>query len=487
MSLAVALNNARTSLLTTAKQISVSGRNITGASEAGYTRKIAQSTTGFDGSSHIVSVARATDLALFYRVVSAHSSAAGQSALADGLDRLHDTIGDTADGSSPAARIGDLTNALRALADSPSDMTLAQTVVNAAQDVVSTLANASQVVTDVRNDADAAMASSVDTINDLLGQFAELNTQIVRGTTTGTDVNEALDHRDTILAALSQEIGITVVMRSDNDMAIYTDGGVTLFDKTPRTVEFDATASLPTGVAGGAIRVDGVPVTGDSATMPLRSGRLAGLASLRDEIAPAYQSQLDEMARGLVEAFAETDQSGGGGPALAGLFTWTGGPGVPASGVAVPGLATSLHVNPGADPAQGGSLYALRDGGVNGADYRYNPGGAASFSDRLNGVLDDLDAARAFDASGLPSDVSLLDLGTASVSWLEGLRSSTTQSADYQNTLLSRASEALSNATGVNMDDEYALQLQLEQSYAASSKLIGIIQQLFETLLDAVN
>ena len=486
MSLAVALNNARTSLLTTATQISVSGRNIAGASEDGYTRKIAQPTTAFDGSSHISSIGRASDLALFYRMVSAQSSATSQEALSAGLDRLHGTIGDTADGASPAALIGDLTNALRALADAPSDRSLAQSVVAAAQDIVTKLANASQAVSDVRDDADAAMADSVDTINGLLQRFGELNTQIVRGTTIGTDVTEALDDRDAILAQLSQEIGITVVARGDNDMAIYTDSGVTLFDKLPRSVTFAASSSLPVGVAGSAVLVDGVPVTGDSATMVLRSGRLAGLASLRDDIAPAYQSQLDEMARGLVEAFAETDQSGGGGPALAGLFTWTGGPGVPASGVAVPGLARNLAVNAAVDPAQGGTLDRLRDGGMNGIDYNYNLGGAASFAERLGGVLDDLAAPRAFAATGLPSGVSLLDIGTASVSWLEQLRSNTAQSADYQNTLLSRASEALSNATGVNMDDEYALQLQLEQSYAAASKLIAVVQQLFETLLESI-
>ena len=45
---------------------------------------------------------------------------------------------------------------------------------------------------------------------------------------------------------------------------------------------------------------------------------------------------------------------------------------------------------------------------------------------------------------------------------------------------------ALSNAVGVNLDDEYAQQLQLEQSYQASSKLITVVNSMFQTLLDAV-
>jgi flagellar hook-associated protein 1 FlgK len=56
----------------------------------------------------------------------------------------------------------------------------------------------------------------------------------------------------------------------------------------------------------------------------------------------------------------------------------------------------------------------------------------------------------------------------------------------YQETLLAQASEALSNATDVNMDDETALMLQLEKSYSASAKLISVINQMLQTLLNSV-
>ena len=42
------------------------------------------------------------------------------------------------------------------------------------------------------------------------------------------------------------------------------------------------------------------------------SGKLAGLATLRDDATVTYQSQLDEIARGLIETFAESDQIGRG-------------------------------------------------------------------------------------------------------------------------------------------------------------------------------
>jgi len=487
MSLAVALNNARTSLLTTAKQISVSGRNIAGADDPNYTRRIGNQSTTADGSSRIVSIARAMDLGLFTRVLGSKSSAAGQQALLDGLERLHDAVGDTNSGTSPAARIAALASALQAQANAPTDRSLAQATLTAAGAVVTSLTNATAAVTSVRNEADARMVASVDRVNDLLGQLGPLNTAIVRGTHTGEDVTEALDHRDAILAELSEEVGITTVQRADNDIAVFTDSGVPLFDKIARTVTLQPSASLVPGTTGNAVVIDGVPVTGANATMALRAGRLTGLAALRDTVAPAYQAQLDEMARGVVEAFAEADQSGGGGADLAGLFTYGGGPAIPPAAALVDGLALTLQVNPAVDPAQGGSLDRLRDGGINGVAYSYNTTAAASFSDRLEGLIAEIGAARGFDSdAGLQSGVSVLDFGTASVAWLEDLRQATTIDVEYQNTVLAHTTDALSNASGVNIDEEYAKQLQLEQSYAASSKLIGIIDQLFKTLLEAV-
>ncbi|MBN8995435.1 MAG: flagellar hook-associated protein FlgK [Rhizobiales bacterium] len=487
MSLALALNAARSSLLTTAKQLAVSSRNIAGADDATYTRKSTAPVTNADGSVYASAVTRATNSALLNRLSVVTSGVQSQQAILDGLTRLQETIGDTTDTTSPAAQLGALTSALQALANAPSNTSLAQAVVTAAQGLAGSLNSATATVTSVRSQADADIATSVSKVNDLLSQFQQLNTQIMRGTSMGEDVTDAMDDRDAVITQLSEQMGITVVYRDNNDIALYTDSGVTLFDKSARSVTFQASQTLTPGTTGNAVYVDGVPVTGANAAMPLQSGKLVGLTQLRDTIAPTYQAQLDEMARGLVEAFAETDQSGGGGAALAGLFTWSGGPAVPASGTAVAGIAGSLTVNAAVDPSKGGSTALIRDGGINGAAYQYNATGAVGYSTHLQDLVDGMSASRAFDSSAaIGTATSLSAFATASVSWLSAARSTASTAVDYQNTLLSRASEALSNATGVNMDDEYALQLQLEQSYQASSKLVGIVTQMYDALLQAV-
>ncbi len=87
---------------------------------------------------------------------------------------------------------------------------------------------------------------------------------------------------------------------------------------------------------------------------------------------------------------------------------------------------------------------------------------------------------------GFGPTASLQSLASLSGSWIENARQSASQSVEYQTTLLGHASEALSNATDVNMDDETALMLQLEKSYSASAKLLSVIDQMLKTLLSIV-
>ena len=49
-----------------------------------------------------------------------------------------------------------------------------------------------------------------------------------------------------------------------------------------------------------------------------------------------------------------------------------------------------------------------------------------------------------------------------------------------------RTSEALSNVTGVNIDEEMSLLLDLEHSYQASAKLVQTVDNMLAALLAAV-
>ena len=268
-------------------------------------------------------------------------------------------------------------------------------------------------------------------------------------------------------------------------MSIYTDSGATLFQDMPRSVSFTPTSTYVDGVVGSPVTVDGVPVTGASSPMPIQSGALAGYAELRDTLAPQYEAQLDQVAGGLIDAFAESDQSNSSQPILPGLFTTSGATTVP-TGSDSTGLAAAIEVSATVDPSQGGNAALLRDGGINGSDYVYNTTGASSFTGRLQQLAGAIGSTRSFDASaGLGTSASLTDYANASVSWLQGENSQASNASDYQNALATQATSALSNATGVNLDAEMTTMLSLENTYASSAKLLTTINSMFSALLNA--
>ena len=485
MGLSLALNTARTSLLASSSQIAVASRNIAGANDPTYSRKIAMLVSG--GGSITVTTVRAADAALYGRQLASTSGAAERDAVLQGIKTLSQTVGDTNEATAPTARLSALNAALEAAANEPDNLILARAAVDRGNELALSLRTAADAVHAVRKEADTGIATSVTRINDLLVQYDGANRLVMKGTATNADISDALDNRERILSQLAEEVGITTVEREGGDLAIYTDSGVPLFERSARTVSFTPTTAFAAGSVGGVLKIDGVAVTGPASPMPLISGRIAGLVELRDTFAPTYEAQIDALAGALVDAFAETDKVPPIGAARAGLFV--AGAGIPAPGAAARmGLASLIRINPGVDPALGGDPTLLRDGGMNGTDYRSNTTPAeAAYSGRLRELTSAFGAERVFDSgSVLSGPATLSSYANASAGWLEALRKETAGEADYQNTMLGRATEARANVVGVNGDDELALTMQLERSYGAAAKILSVVDELMQTLLNAV-
>jgi flagellar hook-associated protein 1 FlgK len=500
MSLSSALNIINSAFVANAAQSAVISSNISNAGTKSYAREIANLVTTSGGGVQVASVGREANVALLEQVNSSTSQAAYQQALSDGLTTLANTVSDsssatsasgaTANGNSPSAMLANLQSALETYDASPSSSAAAQAVVTGAADLAQSLNTGATAVQSVRETADSDMASAVNTVNSLLTQFTSVNATIMSGTAAGADVSSAQDTRDSILTQLSQQIGISTVANPDGSTSIYTDSGVTLFQGgSPRTVSFTATATYTDGSTGNAVIVDGVPITGSSSPMAIQSGALAGLANLRDVVAPQYGAQLDQIAGGLVSAFAESDQTGGSSATLPGLFTFPGATGVPST-AATTGLASEIEVNANVDPSQGGDVNRLRDGGIadpTNSAYTYNTTNAASYTGRITQLISATTANQTFGGTtGLGTSSSLSDYANSSVSWLQSQHQAVSNQLDYQNSLVSQATTAASNATGVNLDTEMTNMLTIENSYTTTAKLLTTVNAMFTSLLNAV-
>jgi flagellar hook-associated protein 1 FlgK len=499
MTLSSAYNIVSSSFASTAAQSAIIARNISNANTPGYSREIANQITNAYGGSDVASVSRVANAALLDQLNVSTSESASQGAISAGLATLAQTVDDSAsassstgpteNGNSPSALMGNLQSALATYAASPSSEAAGQAAVTAAGQLASSLNAGAAAVQQVRSQADADMATSVASINSLLSQFSAANSTIVNGLAAGTDVTAAQDQSDSLLTQISQQVGISTTTNANGSTSIYTDSGVLLFQNIPQTLTFQPSGALASGVAGNAVMVNGVPLTGANAPMAAQSGALAGYAQLRDTIAPAYGAQLDQIAGGLVSAFAEAPgTTGSTAPTLPGLFTYPGATGVPTTG-AMTGLASEIEINPNVDPAQGGDVDLLRDGGIaspGASTYTYNTTGAADYSTRISQLMNATSVDQSFNSAvGLGASGTLASYASASVAWLQGQNSQASDAASYQSSVVSQASSALSNATGVNLDTEMTNMLNIENSYTTSSKLLTTVTAMFTALIDA--
>ncbi len=486
--LSSALNYAVSGLSVASAQSAAAARNIAFAQDTNYSRRTADIVSLPGGGAGISAFSRSADKLLLDQLLAATSRAAGRDAALDSISRLSQTISDPQDGTSVAAHVANLQVSLRSFEADPSSPLLASASVTAAKSVSTALNEASDAVQSVRQQADDGMAASVGRINTLLGQFKVANDAVVRGSGTVSDLADSLDQRDRILKSLSEELGIRTTTRSNNDLAIYTDGGVTLFEGTARKVEFAPTAAFDATTQGAAVYVDGVKITGGPSPMPALTGKLAALAEIRDTISNTFQLQLDETARGLITMFAEKDQGTPSAlPDVAGLFTDGSSTALPLSSGMPSGLASRIRVNTLADPATGGNPALLRDGGFGGPSYIYNTAATPSFQSRLTQLQGSFDEQLPFQSEArLGTSATIKSFSAGSAGWIESLRQSANMARETGLAQKTRSAEALSRVTGVNIDEEMSAILDLEKSYQASAKIIAAIDSMLNSLMEAI-
>lgn len=483
MSLTTALNIAQSSLLASSRQTSIVSRNIADASNPDYARRLAVVASMGPGA-RVVQIQRAANEELFRQNLSALSAWSGQSTLSSGMNRLQLAVNGAENAASASTAIGALQQALQLYATSPSNQNLGISVVEAAQQVVRSLNDGAQAIQDFRTRTDGEIATAVAELNSLLARFQDANREVVNGTRAGADVSDALDQRDAILKKIAEYVPVSTFLRGDNDMVITTGDGTMLFETVPRTISFVPSLGYQAGDLGSAIHIDNVPLAAGPANGAEANGKLSGMLQLRDGVAATMQAQLDEIARGLITAFAETGPSDNL-PPMTGLFTWPGAPAIP-SGVppivVENGLAGDIRVNAAVvnNPA------LLRDGGINDPAYIVNNDGPSyaglliAYGDRLDKPMDFAPSA------GIAISSSVSSYSANSIGWFEGVRQRATTAADNKEALAARSAEALSNDTGVNVDTELSLLLDLEHTYQASARIMSSVNQMLDSLLEAV-
>jgi len=297
----------------------------------------------------------------------------------------------------------------------------------------------------------------VDQLNSDLKGVYTLNQQIFAATGNNQPTGNLEDQRDQLITQISAITNVSAFPRGQGQIALYTPDGVSLLDGVPDT--FTDTAGVITNssgldvtndLKGGSLQAE-VQFTATASGTPSSLPGVNTIQKLQNQlvdIVKAFTTNSAGPPQTFANAYNPTNTSG------ADFFTSTGND--PSTFAVNPSLITDPTGIPTANVANV----------------------AATFSNNYN--FTDASAGLALPSAtytGLVTNV-LSGFQQAANSLSTQSQSATAQTSYYQ--------QSLSNATGVNVDNELVNLTTLQNSYAASAHVISTIAQLFNDLMATI-
>lgn len=300
MDIRSAYSAALSSLNATQYASSITSTNIANANVEGYSaQRVNTATTYSDGSAvgvGVSSVSAYVNENLFKSYVSAVSQTTYAQTTADHLSQLLDQYGAVDSGSALADLITDLETALADLSVTPESQTVKNTVLNAADQLASTLNDLSSDVQQQRENVDGDIENAVTTVNQALTEIEDLNREISVKTALGENTSALEDARAQALLTVSENMNVSYFTTNTNELHVYTTGGLPLVDSRAHELSYESTNNVNAATSFDDITLDGRDVTNQ-----LSGGTIGALVDLRDETIPARQEELDALAGALAD------------------------------------------------------------------------------------------------------------------------------------------------------------------------------------------
>ncbi len=478
MSLSVALQAALSGLRANQVGIDLVSRNVSNATTEGYTRKTVPQTpllVGGQGAGvELGQVTRQVSDQLQRQVRQGLSQAANLGTIDDFLGRLELSFGKPGDNTSLGNAVSKLADSFRTLANSPESVTAQNEVIARAEELATTLNDLGDSVQALRSEAERGIADSVAKINGLLSDIEKLNAQIVTANSAGQSTADLEDQQDRKLDELSKEIGINYYRRDNGQITITTESGRTLLDGVAHQLQFNASAQV-TSIAAYPGSLNGVTIDGidlfqaPPVTPPMTevgSGRLAALADLRDRILPQAELQLDELASVMTQQFMgltpplELFQDGGATYNVANIT----------------GYAQRISVN----QTVVSQSWRLRDGTAAALPSTTTP----SDGTLPRAVIDMFTAVQTFSGTtGLGTQFTFSQYGATFVGYQANQRQTASDRLSNQEAINDALTTRLTGESGVNVDQEMALMVQLQNAYSANARVVSAIKEMLDALL----
>jgi len=447
-SLSVALSG----LSVSQQEMETTSNNVANANTPGYTREVSDVTPGDPVEIGSLSVGTGVVLQKIESLrdpmlqIQINQATQQNSALNASLTQLQQIQTQFAsDTSGIGADISNFFNSLQQLSPDPSNLTLRQSVLTAADTLATDFNNAAQNLQTQRTNVDQNVVQTVAQVNSLTSQIASVDQQISNLKSINLDPGALVDKQNNLIQQLSGLIDVQVIP-TDQGITLATSNGTTLVSGS------QSVALTTQPVAGNdGVEVQHIMAGTDDITSSLTGGSLAGLIQIRDQEIPSIETSLNQLATGLATNLNAANAKGFDleTPPVQGAPIFSGA-----------GAAATLSVSM-TDP----SLLAASSDGTTGS----------------NGNLANLSAVANQDVANGQTPI---DAYSTLVGQVGSTTSNTSADADSSNMILQQLQDQNGSVSGVSLNEEASNLIQYQSAYQAAARVVSTVNLL---LLDAVN
>jgi flagellar hook-associated protein 1 FlgK len=303
------LNAAQAGLL-------VTGHNITNAATDGFHRQEAIQSTqtpqatgaGFFGKGVTVeTVRRSYSQFLDNSVLQAQTQSSYLDAYNGYVTQIDNLLADPTSGLSPALQA--FFSGVQDVASNPAAVPSRQQMISLGQSLVSRFQSFDARLAEMRTAVNRQMSDTVNEINSLATQIAQVNDQIIRYQfDPNKEANDLLDQRDNLITQLNQLVRVSTVAQSDGSVNVFVGTGQSLVLGTQAfQLAAGPSAENPQDYGifyvAGATRIALNPAN-------LQGGTLGGILAFRSQTLDNAQNQLGRVAVVLAQTFNDQHRLG---------------------------------------------------------------------------------------------------------------------------------------------------------------------------------
>ncbi len=324
MGLSVTLGNALSGMRVGQNALDTLSNNVANAGTPGYHRRSVSVIDSLGTNSTYAregTLTRAFNLSLQQHYTRTTAESGFSSVKASFLDRVQTLFGKPGSTGSIDSAYNAFESSLAAAAASPDAYANRADLVQKAQTIAGTLNRMTGDIQSLRQEIEAQLSNSVDTINNQLKSLEKVNLRLADQGIDTTSRATLMDQRDRLVESLSEQMDLRVSYRGDGTVSLMTRSGVGILDVKASVFNYESAGALsaasrfsPNDALSGVGRLSIMTPAGLEIDLVkqnvLNSGELAGLVELRDKSLVQAQDQLDEIASSLAQAMSTNTTAG---------------------------------------------------------------------------------------------------------------------------------------------------------------------------------